>query len=94
MAKRYSEELKRKAVNSVVIEGKTIKSVNEEYGLGAGSLNSWIKQYKNNHPQEKLSDDEKMKKLVQENKELKRENEFLKKASAFFASQNNNDLDT
>ncbi len=41
MAKRYSEDLKIKAVKRVMVEGRTIKSVNEEYGLGTGSLNSW-----------------------------------------------------
>lgn len=93
MPKKYSKELKEKAVRRVVVEGKTIKSVNEEYGLGAGSLNGWIKRYKAQQPKEKLTEDQKIKKLVKENKELRKENEFLKKASAFFAAQNKEDLD-
>ena len=43
--KRYEPEFKKKMVRLVLEEGRTIASVNKEYGLGEGTVRSWIRQY-------------------------------------------------
>lgn len=92
--KRYSRELKEKVVKKVLLEGRTIKSVNEEFGIGNGSLSAWIKDYKERQPQEQLETDEKLREAYRKISELEKENEFLKKASAFFASESTKDSST
>ncbi len=86
MAKRYSQEIKEKCIK-LRLEGRTVKSINEEFGLAVGTLKNWIKKYENSiTPSEKISNDEHLK-LIKENEELKKENDFLKKAASYFASQ-------
>ena len=88
--KVYEPEFKEMVVRLVLEEGRTIKSVNEEYCLGEGTVRSWIKQLE----EECATNPEKqdLKELYEENRllrkqlaEAKKENEFLKKAAAFFA---------
>lgn len=43
--KRYEPEFKKKMVRLVLEEGRTIASVNKEYGLGEGTVRSWIRQF-------------------------------------------------
>ncbi len=86
MAKRYSKEIKEKCIK-LRLEGRTVKSINEEFGLAVGTLQSWMKKYEEDiTPNEKLSNDEYLR-LRKENAELKKENDFLKKAASYFASQ-------
>ncbi len=92
--KKYSDELKREVIRLHLEEGRTKKSLNEEYNLGAGTLSNWLKQYR-----EECKTDPKLKEeydaykthqaLLRENAELRKENDFLKKAAAFFAKEIN-----
>ncbi|PEN89549.1 hypothetical protein CN553_22530 [Bacillus cereus] len=86
MQKTYDEIFKRKCVELVVKEGRTIVSVKNKFGLGNGTLNDWIKQYKS-----RLSFPEKaeLRSLKREILGLKKENEFFKKAATFFSSNQN-----
>ena len=43
--KRYEPEFKKKMVRLVLEEGRTIASVNKEYNLGEGTVQSWISQF-------------------------------------------------
>ena len=43
--KRYEPEFKKKMVRLVLEEGRTIASVNKEYGLGEETVRSWIRQF-------------------------------------------------
>ena len=43
--KRYEPKFKKKMVRLVLEEGQTIASVNKEYGLGEGTIRSWIRQF-------------------------------------------------
>ncbi|TCP61539.1 transposase, partial [Baia soyae] len=75
-------------------EGRSVNSLTKEYGLGAGSLNSWIKKYREeckqtngmNQPNQKDVFDQ-LAQLRKQNEELEKENRFLKKAAAFFAKE-------
>lgn len=43
--RNYEPEFKQKVVCLVLEEGRTIKSVNEEYSLGEGTVRSWIRKF-------------------------------------------------
>ena len=82
--KVYEPEFREMVVRLVLEEGRTIKSVNEEYSLGEGTVRSWIKRFE----EECAFDPEKQdqKKLYEENRllrqqlaEAKKEIDFLKK---------------
>lgn len=68
----------------------TVKRVAEQLGIGTESLRSWVRQAEIDDgakPGLSSEDAEKMKRLEQDNRELKRANEILKRASAFFAAE-------
>ena len=93
--RRYSEAEKDRAVRAVRQLRKelgtdhgTVKRVAEQLGIGTESLRSWVRQAEIDDgakPGLSSEDAEKMKRLEQENRELKRTNEILRKASAYFA---------
>ncbi len=90
--RRYSEEVKKEVIRLHLDEGRTKKSLSEEYGLGAGTLSNWLKNYReecsaNQEIQKEYDSYERNKQLLRENAELRKENEFLKKAAAFFAKE-------
>ena len=95
MTRRYSEAEKDRAVRAVRQLRKelgtdhgTVKRVAEQLGIGTESLRAWVRQAEIDggaEPGLSSEDAEKMKRLEQENRELKRANEILRKASAYFA---------
>ena len=95
--KRYSVEEKERAVRMVLQLRKelktkqgTVKRVADQLDIGVESLRSWVKQHEIDHGDRAgtTSDDaERIKRLEQENKELRRANEILKAASAFFGAE-------
>ena len=91
-SKRYEPEFKKKIVQLVLEQGRTISSVNKEFNLGEGTVRSWIRQF--DEECEINPDSQNMKDIYEENRklrkeleELKKENLFLKKAAAFFARE-------
>lgn len=88
----YFEPEFKKQIVQLYLQGRTIKSLNDEYRLGDGTVANWVKKYREeceNNPvlnDEKLSLEE-IKRLRKELEELKKENAFLKKAAAFFARE-------
>ncbi|HFU3950291.1 TPA: transposase, partial [Streptococcus suis] len=78
--------LKQKVLRLYLEEGRTKKSLTEEYNLGQGTLTYWLQQYRkecDNSPTKREESDsyEVAKKLRKEIEELKKENDFLKKAA-------------
>ena len=76
--KVYEPEFKKKIVQLYLEQGRTIKSLNEEFQLGDGTdpdLNDKKKLYEENR------------RLRRELAENKKEIAFLKKAAAFFAKE-------
>ncbi|MBW7797538.1 transposase, partial [Streptococcus thermophilus] len=43
---RYELELKQKVLRLYLEEGRTKKSLTEEYNLGQGTLTYWLQQYR------------------------------------------------
>jgi transposase len=93
--RRYSEAEKERAVRAVRQLRKelgtdhgTVKRVAVQLGIGVESLRSWVKQAEIDDgakPGLSTEDAERIKRLEQENRELRRTNEILRKASAYFA---------
>lgn len=92
MAKKYEPELREKILRLHLEEGRTKKSLTEEYNLGQSTLSYWLKQYRKEcETNDELKHTDKSyaeaKRLRAEIAELKKENDFLKKAAAFFAKE-------
>ena len=86
MKKQYDEMFKKQCVELVVKEGRTISSIQREFDLGHGTLNSRIKKYSSPPLDGERTDMEELRSLRREIQTLKKENEFLKKTATFFAS--------
>jgi len=95
--RRYSPQQKEQAVRLVrKIRTETgqsfgaVKRVADQLGYGVESVRSWVRQADIDEGVEagtSTADAERMKRLEQENRELRRANEILKRASAFFAAE-------
>jgi len=90
--KVYEPEFKKKIVQLYLEKGRTIKSLNEEFQLGDGTIRKWVRAF---HEECEINPDlNDKKKLFEENLRLRRQLEeqkkeiaFLKKAAAFFAKE-------
>jgi transposase len=90
--KKYDPELIKKIIRLHLEDGRTIKSLNEEYKLGSGTLRYWLDKYREEcKSDEKLKEEaegyDEVKELRKKLAELEKENRFLKKAAAFFAKE-------
>jgi transposase len=95
--RRYTREQKDQAVRLVrTIRAETgrregaVRRVAEQLGYGVESVRSWVKQADIDAGLTggtTTADIERIKRLEQENRELRRTNEILKRASAFFAAE-------
>lgn len=89
---KYDSDIKDKIIHLHLEEGRSLKSLTEEYNLGSGTLRYWIEKYREecqNNPEMKQQADlyDENRKLRQQLEELEKENRFLKKAAAFFAKE-------
>ncbi|MDA1775188.1 transposase [Bacillus cereus] len=79
MKKQYDETFKKQCVELVIKEGHTISSIQREFDLGHGTLNSWIKKYSSPFLDNEGTDMQELRSLRREIQALKKENEFLKR---------------
>lgn len=91
-SRNYEPEFRQKNVRLVLEEGRTLKSVNEEFNLGEGTVRSWIRKFEEEC--ESNTETKDTKNLYKENLKLRKqlaetqkENAFLKKAAAFYAKE-------
>lgn len=91
MVKQYSAEFKMEAIKRAQNSGISVAKVAAELGINENTLHGWLKRFREKPVDPfpgsgKLSlDDEKVRKLERENRELREEIEILKKAAAYFA---------
>ena len=90
--KRLSPEDRQEVLRKHFEEGRTVKSLCDEYFIAHSTIEKWITDYRKEcqkKPELKVQSDmyEENRKLRQELEELKKENSFLKKAAAFFARE-------
>lgn len=85
---KYTPEIKQEVIRKHLEEGRSAKSLTNEYNLGQGTIAYWMKTYRKDPTnKEALEKSAEMLKLEKEVAELRKENDFLKKASAFFAKE-------
>ena len=92
---RYSPEVRERAVRLVQesmrdhqSQWAAIQSISEKIGCTHETLRRWVRQAEVDQGIRggtSTSDQERLKQLERENRELKRANEILRKASAYFA---------
>lgn len=91
MSKQYSSEFKMEAVKRVERTGEPVARVAADLDVKTSTLHGWIKNYRkpttvpfpgSGHL---TPEDERIRRIEKENRELREENEILKKAAAYFA---------
>ena len=87
------KELMGHIVQLHIGEGRTYKSLSDEYGVSLNSIGRAVKRFRdeakaNEEKAKQIAELERLRKLELENAELKKENDFLKRAAAFFAKEN------
>ena len=100
MTKRkvYTDEFKQDAVRFVIDEGLSKAETSRRLGVGENALRRWVQEYQNGgkeYEPEEVSDNrnlttaeqKELRRLREENRQLKMEREILKKATAFFAKE-------
>jgi len=91
MSNQYSAEFKLEAVKRVEASSGSVASVAKELGVNVNTLHGWLKSYREKPAipfpgNGRLTpDDELIRKLERQNRDLREENEILKKAAAYFA---------
>ena len=88
MVNKYDIEFKKKIVRLFLEEGRTKKSISNEFSVSVASISNWVKQFREEcQINQKANDEYNYLRLRKELEEAKKENEFLKKAAAFFAKE-------
>jgi len=70
------------------LQWAAIRSIAEKIGCNPETLRAWIRRHERDtglRPGLTTADEQRVKQLERENRELRRANEILKKASAYFA---------
>lgn len=96
MPQKYEPEFKKKIVRLHLEEGRTVKSLMQEYGISKSAVSNWCAQFSNEcqeeaefHP-ETANELEIMKENLRLRKKIEEQEKeilFLKKAAAFFAKE-------
>lgn len=92
---QYSPEVRDRAVRMVreqerehTSQWSAIRSIAEKIGCSGETLRNWVRQAERDagqRPGLRTDEQQRLKQLDRENRELKRANEILRKASAYFA---------
>ena len=86
----FTAEYKAQAVELVRAGGKSAGQVAKDLDLAGSALRDWVKQADDVATTGKLVDEDEraeLKRLREENRELRMQRDFLNKAAAFFAKE-------
>ena len=88
----FSKDFKLEAVKLVKNGGVSVNAAARDLGIEQTSLRNWVRQYEVDHgkgPAGALTsaEQEELRRLRRENRQLRMEREILKKATAFFAKE-------
>ena len=88
----YNEETRKKIVRLHLEEGRSLKSLSEEFSVSKSGISNWVKKYREEC--QTNADAKQEYDLMAENlqlrkqlEEMEKENRFLKKVAAFFAKE-------
>lgn len=93
--RQYTKEFKLDAIRLVTDHGYKQAEAARNLGINASMLRRWVQEYKENESQafrgngNLTPEQEELRRLRTENKQLKLEREILKKATTFFAKESN-----
>ena len=85
MGKKFDETFMKDAVNHLIISGKTIDEVADSLGVSGSALGRWKLKYQATAVGSELSKDEELRRLRNENSDLRMEREILKKSIGIFS---------
>jgi transposase len=89
--KKYSDELRERAVRLVFESGRPIAHVARDLGVHKEALRLWVRQAEadagSRNDRLTTAERDRLKALERENRELRKANEILKAASVFFAKE-------
>jgi len=89
----YTEEFKIDAVRLVLEEGLTKSETGRRLGINQSLLGRWVRAYQDRQENafpgkgRQTPEQEELRRLREENRQLRMEREILKKATAFFAKE-------
>jgi transposase len=91
--KQYTREFKEDAVSLVTEKGHKVAEAARNLGIDRRMLGRWVKELQEDEGEafrgngKRTAEQEELRRLRAENKQLKLEREILKKATAFFAKE-------
>jgi transposase len=89
--RKYSDELRERAVRLVFESGRPIAHVARDLGIHKEALRHWVRQTEADSGRRRdllaTEEREELKRLRKENAELRRANAILKDASVYFATE-------
>jgi transposase len=91
--KHYEAAFKLEVARMVVDQGLSIAQVVKDMNIGRTAVNRWIEQYRAEQlgkagiGKPLTAEQQRIRQLETENRQLRSDNELLKKASAFFARE-------
>lgn len=91
--KTFDPSLKLEVVRMIKEQGLSVQNVSETMNIGPTAIRRWVAQYgaeQNGQPgigKPLTAEQQRIRQLEQENRQLKGDVEILKKASAFFARE-------
>jgi transposase len=84
----YTDEF-REQIAKLVISGKTINQVSNEYKVAKSTIHSWVEKYQNTgsfrEADNRSNSEKELIELRKENKQLRMENDILKQAALIMA---------
>jgi len=88
----FEKEFKHTIIRLHIEEGRSLRSLSEEYGISKASISNWVKNYHDECQSNQEAKNEcdylmENRKLRKQLEEAQKENQFLKKAAAFFAKE-------
>lgn len=91
--REFTAEFKLEVARMVVDQGMEVAAVCRDMKLGPTAVRRWVEQYKAEQKghaglgKPLTAEQQRIRQLEQENRQLRSDNELLKKASAFFARE-------
>lgn len=91
--RNFTGDFKLEVARMVVDQGMGIPAVAKDMNLGPTAIRRWVAQYKAERSGQAgigkplTAEQQRIRQLEQENRQLRSDNELLKKASAFFARE-------
>ncbi|MFC2662119.1 MAG: transposase, partial [Eubacterium sp.] len=89
---KIDPQRKAEIIRLHIQDGRTYKSLSDEYGYPASTISRWVRQYRqaaedDNELAQSLAIMEKIRRLQKENQELRKEQDFLKKSAGILRKE-------